>query len=303
MYIYPYKNGSKSVAALAEELGARVIKLEGSKFKGSADKIVINWGNSMTNEEIEKANVLNSPKIVALATNKLTFFNAVRGQVKIPEFTVDRQEAKAWLDAGKKIIVREKLNGHSGEGIVVIEDDNTWQGYEHSRAKLYVQYIPKKDEYRVHVVDGKVIDVQRKAIHPDSRRELVNFTIRNHHNGFIYVREGVIESCPEDVTDEAVRAVGIVGLHFGAVDVIWNEYRKKAYVLEINTAPGLEGQTVQKYKKALGELSLRDVAGMSNQPISLVTSSGAASNRGAAQSNPIDISALWAFTTSDTASN
>ena len=40
-----------------------------------------------------------------------------------------------------------------------------------------------------------------------------------------------------------------LGLDFGAVDVIWNEHESKAYVLEINTAPGLEGSTVEDYKE------------------------------------------------------
>ena len=37
------------------------------------------------------------------------------------------------------------------------------------------------------------------------------------------------------------------GLTFGAIDVIWNEHQQKAFVLEINTAPGIEGTTVEKY--------------------------------------------------------
>jgi D-alanine-D-alanine ligase-like ATP-grasp enzyme len=37
------------------------------------------------------------------------------------------------------------------------------------------------------------------------------------------------------------------GLDFGAVDVIWNAQKEKPYVLEINTAPGLEGQTIADY--------------------------------------------------------
>jgi D-alanine-D-alanine ligase-like ATP-grasp enzyme len=36
-------------------------------------------------------------------------------------------------------------------------------------------------------------------------------------------------------------------LDFGAVDVIWNEKEDKYYVLEVNTACGLEGTTLDKY--------------------------------------------------------
>lgn len=251
MFIYPYKMGSKSVEALSLALEARIIRLENSKFKGSDKKFVINWGNSVTNEEIEKANVLNKPEAVALATNKLTFFDKVSGIVSIPQYTIHREVAEVWVNEGKKVVVREKLNGHSGEGIVLFDNQSAWSEYNHSRAKLYVLYIPKKDEYRVHVVNGEPIDIQRKAIQPGLTREQVNFSIRNHHNGFIYVREGVADSCPSHVVEQAILAVNTVGLHFGAVDVIWNEYRKQGVVLEVNTAPGLEGQSVANYSKAL----------------------------------------------------
>ena len=42
-----------------------------------------------------------------------------------------------------------------------------------------------------------------------------------------------------------------VGLKIGAVDIIWNELENKCYVLEINTAPGLEGTTLVKYTEAI----------------------------------------------------
>ena len=42
-----------------------------------------------------------------------------------------------------------------------------------------------------------------------------------------------------------------VGLKFGAVDLIWNELENKSYVLEINTAPGLTGATLEKYAQAI----------------------------------------------------
>ena len=245
LYIYPYKAGSKSVAALKEALGAKIIRLENSRFKGKG-KVVINWGNSMTNEEIEAAAVLNEPDKVANATNKRTFFETVVGHVSIPDFTTEKEEAESWLPS--PVVVRERLQGHSAEGVVILEDVDDFANYNHNRAKLYVRYIPKRTEYRVHVVNGEVIDVQQKAIRHNRSSTTVNFRIQNHANGFIYKREDV--NPPNMVLEEAVKAVTLCGLHFGAVDVIWNEFRKTAYVLEVNTAPGLEGQTVEKYTVA-----------------------------------------------------
>lgn len=255
IFIYPYKVGSASATALKDALGARMIRRENSRFVGSEDKIVINWGNSVTPEEIEKANVLNKASAVKLATNKRTFFQAVDGQVSIPEYTTEFDVASTWVGEGQKVVVRESLTGHSGQGIVIIEDEDGWEEYNHKNARLYVKYIPKKDEYRVHVVNGEVVDTQQKAVRRGSNNN--NFQIRSHANGFIFKRENV--KAPNSVLEEAVKAVGICGLHFGAVDVIYNTYRKAAYVLEINTAPGLEGATVDTYVDAFVNLTVEDV--------------------------------------------
>ena len=71
------------------------------------------------------------------------------------------------------------------------------------------------------------------------------------NNGFIFARNEI--QIPEDVTVQATKAFEITGLDFGAVDVIYNERQSAAYVLEINTAPGLEGTTDTDYAQMLRE--------------------------------------------------
>ncbi|CAN5950619.1 unnamed protein product [Sphagnum jensenii] len=66
-------------------------------------------------------------------------------------------------------------------------------------------------------------------------------------NGFIYARNNVF---PEILRDEiAIAATTALGLDFGAVDII-EDKNEKLYVLEVNTAPGLEGKTVELYAEA-----------------------------------------------------
>jgi len=49
------------------------------------------------------------------------------------------------------------------------------------------------------------------------------------------------------VVEQASLAIAALGLDFGAVDIIWNNHYQLATVLEVNTAPGLEGQTITDY--------------------------------------------------------
>lgn len=244
-YIYPYKTTSTSVKALRQGLpDAKLIKLKDSKFDGQ-DKLVINWGNSNMKPNLNEAVVVNHPDAVAIAANKLTFFETAKGHdVCVPEYTKDMDEAEAWLRDTGSVIIREVLTGHSGKGIVFIDSMDQWEDYDHMKAKLYVKYVPKKEEYRVHVMGGEIIDIQRKAMRKDYM-EIPNWKVRNYKNGFVFVREGV--DAPEKVGTEAIKAVEAAGLDFGAVDVVWNNFYKKAVVLEVNTAPGLEGTTLKNY--------------------------------------------------------
>lgn len=243
-YLYPYKMGSAGAKALAEALGIKRIRREKSKFRGRADKTVINWGNGSLPDQVEACNVINKPEAVNKAGNKLLAFQALKENenVNIPDFTEDADVATEWLADGI-VVARTVLRGHSGNGIVLCEQDDDLVD-----APLYVKYVKKTQEYRVHVVQGKVIDQQRKARKKDVEDEDVNWKIRNHDNGFIFMREGV--DLPEVALEQASLAIDALGLDFGAVDLIYNEKQDKYYVLEVNTAPGLTGTTLDNYKEA-----------------------------------------------------
>lgn len=238
MKLYAYNQGSKSAKALAEALGIKRLKREGAPIQIRGG--LINWGCSAFQRKIVHDGVLNSPDCVAVATNKLKTFNALKGSVAIPEFTESAEEAKKWLAGGVKVVERHKLTGHSGEGVRIVEQEQELQN-----APLYVKYINKKEEYRLHVFRDRVFFIQRKARNKDIPDDKVNWQVRNHGNGFIFAHKDV--DVPDAAKKEAITAIKELGLDFGAVDIIYNEKQNKYYVLEVNTACGLEGTTLEKY--------------------------------------------------------
>jgi glutathione synthase/RimK-type ligase-like ATP-grasp enzyme len=251
--MFSYNNASEGAKELSEILGIPRVKHNGSKFKGSKDKILLNWGATterFTNPELAKCTVINKPENVDIAVNKtLTFQKFREAGVPSPEFTTNRTEALAWLEAGTMVFARTQLRAHSGRGIVIMDPEHpdTWE----QTAPLYVKYISKKHEYRIHVCRGAVIDTQRKGLRPEHQgTEGVNWKIRNLANGFIYTRNDghVVPPC---VLDAGIRSVQALGLDFGASDVIFNQASNRAYALEVNTAPGLTGATVTNYRTAM----------------------------------------------------
>ncbi len=236
--ILPYRQGSRSAAALAQALGGRVLKLEGSRFVPRADDLIINWGST----EHRFDDLYNYPNDIRRASNKLDFFTLMREQGLqdlVPTFYTNQEDIP---DEAFPIVCRTVLAGHSGAGIVIANQRN-----ELVPARLYVQYVKKQDEYRIHLgrrgEETVVISRQRKARREG--HENPNWQVRNHSNGFVFVRSGV--NPPQSVETVARQVFEATGLDFGAVDVIYNARANRAYVLEINTAPGLEGTTVTDY--------------------------------------------------------
>lgn len=240
MWIYSHNPNSESAKALKEALGIRKIKNEGSKFKGKQDKLVINWGSSNPIEEVTRCSILNNPRAIKKAVNKLEAFKTLSEGVDIPEWTESQQEAAKWLAEGCTVVARTVVEGFGGEGIVLVEN-----GTELPVAPLYTKYIPKTEEYRVHVFKDEAFFVQRKARKKEVPDEQINWKIRNLAGGFIFANQDV--DAPEAAKKAAVNAVALLGLDFGAVDIIWNKKRDKYYTLEVNTAPGLAGATLEKY--------------------------------------------------------
>ena len=263
-YVLPYKSGSRSAKALAESLGARVVGLNRSRIHNQTNARVVNWGNSggrlPPNGVPDRFLMLNGYSQVSLASNKLESFRRMSSAgVRVPEFTTDVSEAIDWVNDGRKIVERHVLTGNSGEGTRIV--DNTEGTGAVQQAPLYVQYIKKQDEYRVHVARCTttdlpvVFDVQRKKRSTDVSDDNVNWQVRNTAGGFIFGREHVSpRTVPADVVLQAKKALQALDLDFGAVDVIWNAHRQEAYVLEVNTAPGLQGTTLERYTDMIQNL-------------------------------------------------
>lgn len=239
---WPYKLGSASIKELKKVIRTKSV-LPNGKYKPRREDMVINWGNSTspTTWKFNPALDVNKPDSVRKAVNKLTTFQELQGKVNIPEWTTDKNEAANWITNNNATVVcRRTLAGNSGRGIVVSTSVDTLVD-----APLYTKYQKKRHEFRVHVVFGKVIDISIKR---KRRNTNVDTKIRSWDNGWVFCHDNV--PVTQDLKAIATNAVTALGLDFGAVDVIWNERNNEYFVLEVNTAPGIEGQTVTKYKEA-----------------------------------------------------
>ena len=109
--------------------------------------------------------------------------------------------------------------------------------------------MKKKYEYRVHAgidhnVDPVIIAGQRKTVRPDHKPQ--DFRLRNTSaDGSWYFKT---EELPDAVRKVVIDYLNNThSLDYGAFDVIYNEYYDKAYIVEINSAPGIGPNDAEAY--------------------------------------------------------
>ncbi|QDH46878.1 putative ATP-grasp enzyme [Aeromonas phage LAh_9] len=254
--IYPY-GPSESARTLKEGLSetfpnTAVLRREGSRYRPREGHFLINYGSSEVNMDMRGLNVFNRPEHIRNASNKIRAFEAFAAAgIPTVDWTTDRNMAEGWMNDNQVIYARTRLQGHSGEGIVVCSRQNV-EGMGNTfpvgnnlvNAPLYTKGVTgNRNEVRVHVAFGRVILEQKKK-RVEGYRDLPNYSnvVRNHSTGWIYATEDL--NIPQEVRDTAVRAVAALNLDFGAVDIVYKgRTRFEVYVLEVNTAPGLSGES------------------------------------------------------------
>jgi glutathione synthase/RimK-type ligase-like ATP-grasp enzyme len=222
---------------------------------------VINWGCSQLIPELAAAavnriRILNKPGAVKLAVNKAAAFTKWKevGNVPIPKFWLDSNS----VERGQNdiILVRTQLSASCGDGILVVRPGEPIP----SGHSLYVKYVPKVYEYRVHVINGNAVLVQQKRKREDVEQTTDQSLIRNYDNGWVFAVNNVtwVDRAAEvSVREAAVKAVAALGLDFGAVDIVVGKRDSRPYVLEVNTAPGIESPTLlEAYRTAFNNLNL-----------------------------------------------
>lgn len=257
---------SPSARTLATALNTKLLRTTGSTWRGKPTDVVINWGS--TTIPTTRALTLNLPIAVANSVDKLTTFRLLSAAgINIPRYyvvtpTTDMLSLLPQVletTTSRTLLFRTTATGHGGEGIHVhklpalpVPTDYVQSMLDLPflrNTKFISEYFPASEEYRIHVAFGQPILSQRKALRTDDQRPTnPDFTIRNHANGFVFTVTDV--NPPQSVLDASTSAVRALGLHFGAVDIRYNPDIAQYCVLEVNSAPALQGTTLERYVAA-----------------------------------------------------
>lgn len=265
---------TESGRLLARELDARYLREQNRrKLKRTDGALVVNWGSTQFHSAgarlaVPRLICLNVPTAVQRACSKVESYRAFQGAgVPTFEFTTEVGTADGWVNEGITVLCRREAQS-SGRGISIGRGNIPNRG-----ADFYTKYFPKTHEYRVHVFRGAIIDVtqKRRRTDPaigeagDDDRTLEERIIRSLDNGWVHCHDNIHlvdairdTSSPDSIGSKCCDSVAILGLDFGAVDLLVRcskkhpERIKDFRIAEVNTAPGLGNErTIAAYTQAI----------------------------------------------------
>lgn len=295
--IYIYYSGAtdKTGSALVEAM-----KLSGgtTKPKGAQD-IVMGWG-AKTKEDVKLSatHVLNHPNDIRTNRNKFRALEMMQAAaVNVAPFADSGSVIKA-LDDNKNqlalpLVGRTKFHQGGANFITCLTRTHVNNAIDTftnriGKSSYFQNYIDIVDEYRLHVVNGKLIYAQKKVprdnmveahveqqsdkikrmaekngkkIDEDTLKYALEYQgkkiagpdniIKSNTRGYKF-SSIKLENVKKDLLDQSVAALKALKLQFGAVDCCVDA-DGKAWIIEVNTGPGLEGSSFEAYVHAFSE--------------------------------------------------
>lgn len=257
-HLYPYSTVSTSARLLAQAMGLTRIKRERSRYRPRAQDVIVNWGCSVFGIPTNNTRIINRPEAVRVASNKLNTFQVLRqNNIPVPDWTLQKEEAQRWLRDGHTVYGRDSATASEGRYITVYSGAVPGQALGDHR--FYVKKFKSKVELRIHIFRNGTVNIQRKAKRDNWQADYGHIPngqhIRNTANGFVFVRGDIN---PFNINYNGVisgvhAALNALGLDFGAFDVLVQS-NGSYVILECNTAPGIEGTTLEVYRQTLAQI-------------------------------------------------
>jgi hypothetical protein len=192
---------------------------------GGAPPLVLNWGAS----DPLPANlvVLNQPEAVRIASDQV---ESLRRLGELAPRTVLRPDDLNLLES--EHVVGKQRHGARGSGKAVIGSDAPWS--ERARYDLFQEFVSDRDEYRVSLLNGRVVSAYLKQ--PPAGTDPQDLRPEWTHQ--------LVATLPTSVVATAREGARRIGLDYAGVDVIVDRRSGRTLCLEANGAPGMSERTL-----------------------------------------------------------
>jgi len=284
---YLWYSGATDITgiALAQALG-----IESGKTKPRNANIIIGWGIKTSEAvNLANIKVLNHPDMIRKNRDKLGALNMLKANRDLRTNVADYYSSGDIIRAVERDgvvfpLIGRKRHHQGGKGLWICLSKGHLEAARSAGADYFQKYIDIVSEYRLHVFCGNIIHAVKKVEntsevswiaqrkekvteyatknnirldnstmdcvlgHMVKEAELPDRIVRSNKRGWKF--SGVtLNTIPEALKNAAVKAVSVIGLDFGAVDCAIDT-RRHPFIIEVNTGPGLQGTSLEKYVAA-----------------------------------------------------
>jgi glutathione synthase/RimK-type ligase-like ATP-grasp enzyme len=269
---------------------SEALNATGGIKKPASNKKVICWGTKTKNKVVlPNKEVFNHPNNIMTNRHKFKALDKMdKAGVAVAMYTTNIANVGT-ADMPYPVVARTNYH-QGGAGFWICLNKNQLNQAVKEGAQYFQTYINIKDEYRLHVVDGKVVYAVKKVPRDNLKEAFVhhykdhvlNFAnkknidvdeatidfvlkrlarkmatsvdmiTRSNTRGWKFSRIN-INNLKNNLKDEATACVKALGLDYGAVDCCIDT-DGKAWIIECNTGPGLEGSSFEAWVKAFKTL-------------------------------------------------
>jgi glutathione synthase/RimK-type ligase-like ATP-grasp enzyme len=221
MWILRRRGGitAKEIAELCQARASR-------QYLPRREDFIINYGRDYKFANLNK-NVI---------FNKLTVYEKLKeAGIKQPRLFHKGENVP---DDAFPLLARRKYHSQGRDIIYIHNREQLENDLEDFMYDFLVEYINKKSEYRVHILGDEAFVSVKFNKEGDG-----DPIVRSHANKWKQIEYD--REWKDDLIELARSVITVLGYDFGAVDII--RKRNALYVLEINSAPGLERRKLNLY--------------------------------------------------------
>jgi predicted ATP-grasp superfamily ATP-dependent carboligase len=194
----------------------------------------INYGFPVNEEAI------NAPDAIRVASHKLDALRKMgEAGVPVPNIYTMRELIETEVEYP---LIGRKVRHRGGSDCYMCDSLEQARQASYDGADFFLKFLEDVREFRLHIQFGKSIKIAEKMCdHP----------IRTFKNGARFMYPDFNHKVT--LRNHAKKAVQVLGLDFGAVDILYRD--GEYWVLEVNTAPCLtsESDTIERYVRGFCE--------------------------------------------------
>lgn len=225
---------SKTIKLLGQEMGIPIY------FNGEYVpelENVIRWGS--TRSLTISGKEINNAEAIRLTSNKAesrkVLFN---NGIPVPKPT----------ETEFPLVARTEKHTQ-GKGFVFVQDEEDLEWAKEKGCVYFSQYYPKQNEYRIHIAGGRCILMSVKE--GNKNQYIWNYSLNKFKLRHLHRHIWLEDEHLRNMVRQAKKAVKVLGLDFGAVDVMADagEGYDPFVISEVNTSPALSPLAREKYAK------------------------------------------------------